>query len=327
MAVNYKDYYQILGVSKQATEKELKSAYRKLAKQYHPDVNPGKEDKFKDINEAFEVLSDPDKRQRYDMFGANYQQMGGGGFGGGGFPGAGASGNINIEDLMGMFGGAQRGGAGTAGGSGFSDFFEAMFGNMAGGGDPRQAGRSAGRSQQQARHSQAQGHAHAHTQAHASQPVEASMTITLEDLSNQSEKAIIINQKRLTVKIPAGVKSGSKIRLAGQGPQGEDVHLTVNIADHALFQPDGSDLLTDVWVPIPIMVLGGEVTVPILGGGSGQVTIPAATQTDKKIRIKGKGLPKADGQRGDLFARLKPDIPRHPSADERVFYEHLKKAL
>jgi curved DNA-binding protein len=310
MAVNYKDYYHILGVSKSATEKEIKSAYRKLAKQFHPDINPGAADKFKDINEAFDVLSDPKKRERYDMFGANYQSAGG--YSGSGFPGGS---NMSMEDLMGMFGGGRRPGGSAPGGaqaSGFSDFFDMLFGGQFNPGSGTAYSSAGGYGPQQ--------------QAYQTvQPIESSLSITLEDLVSGKEKAISINGKRLTVKIPKGVKPGAKIRLAGQGPQGEDVHLTINVAKHDRFTIEGHDLVADVWVPIPIMVMGGQVSVPTLKGGKGSVSIPAGTQTDTKVRIKGQGLPKTDGSLGDLFARLKPDIPKHPSADERVFYEHLHK--
>jgi curved DNA-binding protein len=313
MAVNYKDYYQILGVSKTATDKEIKSAYRKLAKQYHPDINPGAADKFKDINEAFDVLSDPTKRERYDMFGSSYQSAGGG-FGGGGFSGAGA--NMSMEDLMGMFGGGARPGAGGAAGSGFSDFFDMLFGAQA-----AAAGRS-GAGYQQAGYQQQQAYQQA---APTPQAIESSLTLSLEELVSGKEKAISINNKRLTVKVPKGIKPGAKIRLAGQGPHGEDIHLVINLARHDRFTPEGHDLLVDVWVPIPIMVMGGDVAVPTLKGDKGTIAIKAGTQTDTRLRIKGQGLPKPDGTMGDLLARLKPDIPKHPSADERVFYEHLRK--
>ena len=310
MAVNYKDYYQILGVSKTATEKEIKSAYRKLAKKYHPDVNAGATDKFKDINEAFEVLSDTTKRERYDMFGANYQSGGGGAYGGG-FPGGGSAAGINIEDLMDMFGGTGRT---TGGASGFSDFFDMLFGGQFQGGGARGGGGGYQQAYQQTYQPQ-----------QAVQPIESSLTLTLEELVSGREKVISINNKRLTVTVPKGITPGAKIRLAGQGPSGEDVHLVINVARHDLFTVEAHDLLVDVWVPIPILVLGGDIQVPTLMGGKGTIAVAAGTQTDTKLRIKGQGLTKADGSKGDLFARLKPDIPKHPSADERVFYEHLRK--
>jgi curved DNA-binding protein len=307
MSVNYKDYYQILGVAKTATEKEIKSAYRKLAKQFHPDINPGAADKFKDINEAFEVLSDPSKRQRYDTFGSQYQSAGG--FSGGG------GGAVNMEDLFSMFGGAAGGARSGGGQTGFSDFFEAMFNGGMGGG-----GVNMGGPQQQQRRAQA-------TQTQSPAPQEASLTVTLEELLAGTPKAISLNDNRIEVKLPKGAKAGTVIRVAGKGPHGQDVHVKLALAHHPVFKPDGHDVLTDVMVPVPTMVLGGDVKVPTLGGGHGTITIPEGTPTDKKLRIKGQGLPKADGHRGDLFAVLKPQIPAHPSAEDRVFYGHLANSL
>ncbi len=321
MSVQYKDYYEILGVSRSATEKEIKSAFRKLARQYHPDVHPDQGEKFKDLNEAYEVLGDPQKRKMYDQLGPDWKQgqgFPGGGAGFGGFPGGGYSGSY--EDL-------------GFGGSGFSDFFEALFGQMGGGVRFQNAAGFAGAggayddyfggAQQQQRHQRVA----------ENLDLEQPIYLTLEEINNGVQKSVRLSHsgKNMTVSVPRGVKRNAKIRLAGQGKTGRsgqrgDLFLTVHYDAHPVFEIDphnDSNLLCDVKVPIPDLVLGGEMTVPTLQGNV-TLTIPAGTATGKLLRVKGRGLATKSGH-GDLMVRIQAAIPKHPSAAEQALYEELRR--
>lgn len=299
--MNYKDYYAILGVKKDATEKDIKQAYRKLARQYHPDVNPGNKDaeeKFKEVSEANEVLSDKEKRAKYDSFGQEWQAYGqGGGAGpGAGFGGQGGPGGFRYETYDEFD---------TSGG--FGDFFEMLFG-------PRGA--------EQARRP-ARG-----------RDIDAQIDVTIEEAYQASTKAFTISTgpgggpKRLEVRIPAGVRDGSRIRLTGEGEAGPggqkgDLYLTVRMLPNPKFERREEDLYTDVSVPFTTAILGGEIQV---GTVTGKVTmkIPAGTQSGQTFRLGGKGMPHLSRQgQGNLFARIRITVPRQLTSKQRELVEEL----
>jgi len=324
--MDFKDYYQTLGVAKGASEKEIKQAYRKLARKFHPDVNPGDkaaEAKFKEINEANEVLGDADKRRKYDELGANWrmyeqaQQQGYGGAGAPGNPFGGGAWNINTgggsggyrtmteEEMQEMFGDENP----------FSDFFNAFFR----GGDP--GGREAGRSRGRAR-------------TLKGRDIEHEVELTLEEAFHGATRRISIKQgghaRSVDVRIPAGVKDGSRVRAAGEGESGSnggtagDLYLRVKLRPHAVFERDGNDLRTRVAVPVTTAVLGGEANVPTING-SVRLKIPETTQNGQVFRLKGHGMPvlgKPD-ERGDLYAAAEIQLPRSLSREQRQRWQLL----
>ena len=322
-----RDPYTVLGVSRSVSEKDLKSAYRKLARQYHPDVNQGKEDKFKEINEAYEVLGDAKKRQMYDNLGSNWRH-------GQGFEGA----QGFDPSAYGYGGGTGFGGQGFGGfqgnfqGSGFSDFFDLLFGQM----NQMNMGQGGmggvGYSQFEDLFSQAGGSGR--RRAQATPPVldiEQALSLDLEEVARGVSKKVKLthNGQTVTVTIPRGVKQGAKIRLAGQGQQAQgrkgDAYLIVRFNHHPRFDWEGEHLVYEAQVPVYDLVLGGEVKVPNLAGsGSLTLTIPAGTQPGKLMRLKGQGLPVKSGQ-GDLMVRIRVLIPAHPAEAEKRLYEQLRR--
>ena len=333
--MEFKDYYATLGVPKTATDKELKQAYRKLARKHHPDVNPGDkaaEAKFKEINEAYEVLGDPDKRRKYDDLGANwrmYEQAqqqgqpfpGGGPFGGaGGFGGGGEGGAWTIN--MGGPGGARtmtedemRDMFGTE--DPFSDFFRTFFGGGGGGGEARGRSGRAPRSQK-------------------GRDIESEAELTLEEAYHGAMRRISINlggsARSVDVRIPAGVKDGSRVRAAGEGEAGTsgaasgDLFLRVRIKPHPVFERKGDDLHTKVSLPVTTAVLGGEAQVPTISG-SVRLKIPETTQLGQIFRLKGHGMPvvgKPD-LKGDLYATADILLPRSLSREQRHAWEQILK--
>ncbi len=308
--MEYKDYYQVLGVGRQASKDEIKKAYRKLALQYHPDRNPNNkeaENKFKEANEAYQVLSDPEKRTHYDRLGSDYarwQQTGGrGGFDWSQWA-TGQPGNVRVEysgDINDLFGQG-----------GFSDFFQQIFGGMAGF-EPGTGFQSSGRRGQAAR------------QPAYEQPV----TVSLEEAFHGGKRLMQLDGRRLEVKIPAGARTGTKIRMAGAGPAGRsgqpsDIYLVLDVADDPRFIREGDDLTTEVEVDLYTAVLGGETRVPTLDG---QVVlkIPAGTQPGQSIRLKGLGMPQLKNSkvRGDLFAKIKVRLPNNLTSEQRRLFEEL----
>ena len=300
--MEYKDYYKSLGVLKGASKDDIRKAFRKLARKYHPDVSrndPGAEDKFKEINEAYEVLSDPEKRQKYDTLGSNWQQ--GGGFRPPpGWQGRGAGRTHPDFDL---------------GGTGFSDFFEQFFSGERGH-SPFGGGR-----QRQAR----------------GNDVQADIMVTLEEVVNGSIRSITLRDrggsgapKQFKVKIPKGVADGQKLRLAGKGERGHggssagDLFLIVRYARHPDFKVKNGNLLFDLALAPWDAVLGGQLQVPTLHGHV-QIRIPAGSQNGQKLRLKGKGLPSSDGREGDLHVQLKVDIPKSISSEEKELWEKLRQ--
>ncbi len=334
--MEFKDYYATLGVTKTASDKEVKQAYRKLARKHHPDVNPGDkaaEARFKEINEAYEVLGDPDKRRKYDELGANWrmyeqaQQQGqgwpggaGAGFGGsGGAAGEGGAWTINMggpggyrtmteDEMREMFGTEDP----------FSDFFRTFFG---GGGGPAGAdarGRSRAPRTQRGR------------------DLEQEVELTLEEAYHGATRRIAITQgghsRTVDVRIPAGVKDAARVRAAGEGEPGSnggpagDLFLRVRLRPHAIFERRGDDLHTKVGVPVTTAVLGGEAQVPTVTG-SVRLKVPETTQPGQVFRLKGHGMPvvgKSDAH-GDLYATVDVQLPRSLTKDQRQHYEALRK--
>ncbi|MET0703219.1 MAG: DnaJ C-terminal domain-containing protein [Mycobacterium sp.] len=292
------DYYEVLGVSRDATADQLQQAFRTLARKYHPDVNkdPTAEDRFKEVNEAYHVLSDPDTRKRYNRFGEDFRQVpqdweerasaraGAGGFGnaarsgarvrsGQGFSGAG--GGINIEDLFGeMFGG----------GGGF--------------------GPIPGADQ------------------------EAVLELTVEEAYRGGKRQISLDGRNYGVNIPAGVIDGQRIRLAGEGGRGNgdgpagDLYLRVRIKEHPQFRLDGRDVTTDLPVSPWEAVLGATVAVRT-PGGEAKVKVPHGSSTGRRLRLRGEGMPNPRGTAGDLYAEVKVMVPPKPTAQERDLFEQL----
>ncbi len=327
--MEFKDYYQTLGVTKTASDKEVKQAYRKLARKHHPDVNPGDktaEARFKEINEAYEVLGDPEKRRKYDELGANWrmyeqaQQQGQGFPGGSPFGGAGGAWNINMggpgggyrtmteEEMHDLFGNEDP----------FSDFFRTFFG----GGGPREA---TGRGRQ--------GRV---PRTQKGRDIEHEVELTLEEAYHGATRRISIKQgghaRSVDVRIPVGVKDGSRVRAAGEGESGAnggasgDLYLRVRIRPHAVFERKGTDLHTNVAVPVTTAVLGGEAQVPTITG-SVRLKIPETTQSGQVFRLKGHGMPavgKPD-DRGDLYATVDVQLPRSLTKEQREHYEALQR--
>lgn len=301
--MEFKDYYKTLGVEKGATEAELKKAYRKLAVRYHPDKNPGDkaaEEKFKEINEAYEVLGDPEKRKKYDQLGENwknYEQHGGraqdydwGQWGGGGQT---YSYQGNAED---MFGGE----------GGFSDFFEQLFGRSFGGGSKRQQRATRG------------------------QDIVANMEVSLEDAYAGGPKQVNVNGSRLNIKLKPGLYEGQVIRLKGKGVPGRngaesgDLLITIHLAPHPQFELKGQDVYADVPVDLYTAVLGGKIAVQGLGGPL-NMNIPAGTNSGRIFRLKGMGMPSFNNasQPGDLYLTAMIHIPQHLSEEEKELFTQL----
>jgi len=305
--MEFKDYYKILGVEKSATQDEIKKAYRKLAMKFHPDRNPGDksaEEKFKEITEANEVLSDPEKRKKYNTLGANwkqYQHTGGQGF----------------DDFFSQFGGARRGGGTTYEFSGdmgdlfgnlggFSDFFESFFGG---------AGRRGGfrRTAQQ----------------NTAVDVGADLNITLEDAFNGSERQINVDGKKLKIKINPGTKDGQKLRLKGLGRSRTnagnkgDLYLNIHILHHPFYEINDDELYYNLDIDLYTAVLGGKEQITTLNGKTISINIPAGTESEKILRLKGLGLNKDYG-RGDLFVNIHVTVPKNLDEQEKELFNKLK---
>jgi len=306
--MEYKDYYKILGVDKNATQDEIKKAYRKLALKYHPDRNPddkAAEEKFKEATEANEVLSDPEKRKKYDTLGSNWKQYERAGFGQGGgnpFSGFGSQGGRSyqyhgdFEDVFNNLGG-------------FSDFFNSFFGG-GGGGFGRQANRQRT------------------THVPKGVSVEATLNISLYEAFHGSEKYISVNGKRIKIKIPKGATDGKKLRLKGQGqpsPMGGekgDLIITLKLAEDNTYERDGNDIYVNLDVDLMTAILGGEKTITTIDGKKINIKIKEGTDSGKTLRLKGYGMPNTSGKRGDLFVRVFIKVPKNLSKLEK---DKLKK--
>ena len=327
--MDYKDYYKVLGVTRSASADDIRKSFRKLARKYHPDVNPGDkkaEEKFKEINEAYEVLSDPDKRKKYDTLGPNWQEQ------------FGANGRRAY----------QYGGRGapfdfdpTGNSGGFSDFFETLFGR---GNTARTSGTAA-------------------TRKRAGENIDQPVEVTLQEAyqggtrtfniqsaevcsvchgtgeyanrvcSNCSGQGSLPKNKRIQVKIPAGVDNGSRIRVAGEGQPGVgggprgDLFLVISVKPDSMFERKGDDLYVNVDVELVKAMLGGEAAVPSPDGRKFLLTIPPETQNDRLFRLAGKGMPhlKGDGN-GNLYARIRVVLPMQLTSEERQLFEQLARS-
>ncbi len=302
--MEYKDYYKILGVDKNASQAEIKKAYRKLAVKYHPDKNQGNkvsEEKFKELNEAYEVLGDPEKRKKYDNLGANWKQFEQGGFDpsqfGGGFGGGGFHYQGDMSDIF--------------GGSGFSDFFNSFFGGMGGAGSRAYGRRSAPRK---------------------GQDYKVETTLTLEEAYHGATRMLDLNGKKIRMKIKPGAYNGQKLRVKGKGGPGAgggeagDLYVHITVAPHHLYVRNGDNLEQTLNVDLYSAVLGGKATAYTFTGPV-NVKIPAGTQNGKVLRLKGKGMPvygKKDAF-GDMLLRVKVLIPEHLTSKEKELFEELRK--
>ncbi|MBI1736659.1 MAG: DnaJ domain-containing protein [Candidatus Rokubacteria bacterium] len=327
MALEYKDYYKILGVDRTADEKTIKSAYRKLARKYHPDVAKGKEDRFKEVTEAYEVLSDPEKRRRYDTLGSDWERYATGGPGG---PGGGFRYTTDAGDL-----------------GDFSDFFRTIFGDLGGGAGHGRAGRATvedlfgGRA------------------ARRGQDVQASVEITLDEAYHGARKTLTLEadepcgtchgaghvggrscaacggtgwqrtRRQIDVRIPAGVKTGQRVRVrdegSGQAGARGDLYLAVTVAPHPLFERKGDDLRLELPITAPEAALGATIEVPTLRGRV-SMKVPAATSSGRTFRLPGYGMPRGKGGgNGDQLVRVKVVMPAELTPAERELYERLRE--
>lgn len=306
--MDFKDYYEILGIAPGADQKAVKSAYRRLARQYHPDVNPGNkeaEEKFKTINEAYQVLSDTEQRKKYDELRAQYQRWQQSGGRPRDFnwqqwaaqPGEGVHVQYaSEEDLEDLFGTNNP----------YSDFFSTIFGGARG-----QA-------------------TQARTRPRRGQDFDAEVEVTLEEAYHGTSRILQMDGRRIEARIPPGVRTSSRIRLSGQGEPGRnggppgDLYLVVRVLPNEKFEREGDDLYTDLPVDVYTAVLGGEVRVPTLGREV-LLSIPARTQAGRSLRLKGKGMPKLNDPKshGDLYARVRLVLPEHLSDRELELFREL----
>lgn len=303
--MEFKDYYKILGVNKTATEEEIKKAYRKLAMKFHPDRNPGNkeaEEKFKQISEANEVLSDPEKRKKYDTLGSNWRQYQTQGQG--------------FDDFFSAFGG-ERGGTQYrysndfgdlfSNISGFSDFFENFFGR-------------GGRSTSGARQRSSKG-----------QDFEATLYIDIRDAFRGTSKDILINRKKVRVKIDSGTRDGKKLRLKSLGNPGVnggergDLYLTIKINKDPFFEIEGDSLYYDLFVDLYSAVLGGKKQIFTLNGKTINLNIPAGTDSGRVLRLKELGFPISENSKklGDLLVRIKVELPKSLTKEEKELFNKL----
>jgi curved DNA-binding protein len=327
--MDFKDYYATLGVAKTATAKEIKQAFRRLARKHHPDVNPGDksaEGRFKELNEAYEVLGDPAKRKKYDELGANwrmYEQAGAAGgpgagpdagawnvpFGAGAAPGGGFR-TMTEEEMREMFGDADP----------FSDFFHTFFGGAMG--QDERGGRPRG--------------ARART-ARQGRNVEQEIELGLEDAYHGTTRRLSITHggeaRTVDVRIPPGIGEGSRVRIPGEGEHGAggaksgDLYLRIRLAAHPKFERKGRDLSTRVSVPLTTAVLGGEADVPTLSGKPLRLKIPPTTQNGQVLRLKGHGMPAVGkpNETGDVYVTINVELPRTLTPEQRELFESLKK--
>ena len=312
--MDYKDYYKVMGVDKNAAADQIKKAYRKLARKYHPDVNPDNaeaERKFKELNEANEVLSDPEKRKKYDQFGADwqrYQQAGAGAGGRGGQPGGQPGGGFDWSQYtQGGQPGGGFGGGDFSEGQDFSDFFGSLFGGMGGGGGGGRGSRPG-----------------------AGQDYQAELELSLEDAYRGGPRTITVNGRNLRLTIAPGVADGQTIRLRDQGGPGRNggpsgsLLITLHVRPDSRYVRSGNDLTQEVPMSVYTAALGGELTVDTLGGPV-KIKIKPETANGTRLRLRGKGFPvykKAD-QAGDLYLRLSLTLPFNLSAEEKALFQQL----
>jgi molecular chaperone DnaJ len=362
MAAASKDYYEILGVSKGATEKEIKAAYRKLARKHHPDVNPGdtsSEESFKRISEAYEVLSDPEKRKKYDTFGPQWDMAGGGGGAPGGFTfrtnGAGRPGaqdfDFDISDLGdlfgGLFGGRGGGRTGPQQGQDLTYEIEVTLEEAFRGGERRftitapdtcptchGSGGEPGAKMETCPQCKGSGRGVAFSGFslgnESCERCHGSGQVYTQTCHTCHGRGIVERPRSVTVTIPKGVDEGTRLRVAGQGNPGArggtagDLYLRVKMKPHVLFERKGDNLVVELPVTFPEAALGAEVQVPTLDGSRVTMRIPPGVQSGQQLRLKEQGMHRRSGGRGDLFARIKVAVPRQLSDEERALIENLK---
>ncbi|HUN05799.1 MAG TPA: J domain-containing protein [Aggregatilineales bacterium] len=308
MATMAKDYYKVLGIDKNASDDDIKRAYRKLAKKYHPDTNPNNpeaEARFKEVNEANEVLSDKDKREMYDRFGTTTP---------GGFPG-GAGPDVRYYNQ------------GNSGDVPFSDIFETFFGGL--------GGRGRGGAQAQGRGAPGGFGFGNFSTSNAAQgeDIEQPVTITLKEAFSGTTRVVTRDGRKITVKIPAGADTGTKVRLAGEGMPGMggrdgDLYLIVTVDEDMQFERKGDDLLTDVKIDMFTALLGGEAEIPTMEKNV-KLKIPPGTQSGRKFRLPNKGMPllKKPGEFGDLYARILITVPIALTEKQQALVEHLRQSF
>jgi curved DNA-binding protein len=292
--MDYKDYYKTLGVDRKASEADIRKAYRKLAMQHHPDRNPGDkqaEENFKELNEAYQVLSDPQKRAHYDRLGSDYSN----------WQRRGAPGDFNWDQYGGYPGGTRVdfGDMDDVFGGGFSDFFRTIFGIR---------GEEPG-----SRRSQTQGY-------------QQELAISLDEAYTGTTRVLQTDGKQKQVRIPAGVRTGSKVRVAGAGPNGLDLYLIVDVKGDKRFERRGDDLHTTATVNVFTAILGGEADVETLNGKV-KLNVPAGTQPEQVFRLSGRGMPhvKNPNEKGDLYVHLKVQIPKYLSAKQRELLDEASR--
>ncbi len=297
------DYYKVLGVDKKATVKDIKAAYRKLARKYHPDLNPNDAEakrKFQEINEAHEVLSDPAKRKKYDQYGEDWKHSDQ-------FESARQSQRQSSQNRRQTTGSGWADYGGSTGGEGFSDFFESFFG----------AGASGGKSRQM---------------KFRGEDYNAELKLELEDIIRSHKQTLTVNGKKIRITIPASIENGQTIKIAGHGGEGinggpnGDLYITFSIANHPRFKRLKNDLYLTVEIGLYTALLGGEITVETLDGKV-KLNVKPETQNGSKIKLKGKGLPvyKSEGQSGDLYITFSVKLPSNLTEEEKALFTQLSK--
>jgi curved DNA-binding protein len=328
--MEYKDYYKVLGVEKNASQDDIKKAYRKLARKFHPDANPNNpaaEEKFKGIGEAYEVLKDPEKRSRYDQLGSNWKQFSRAGAGGQGWPGGAGQTAYTYDFSGGDFGFGDLG-------SGFSDFFEMFFGR---GSDERFSSFSSGSSRGSGSQTKQDRKSFWRNSAAAQkgQDYQYNLTITLREAYSGTQRVINLQKggkvRTVNIKVPKGIKDGGKIRVKGEGGSGPrggesgDLYLLVNISPHNFFTRRDDDLYCEVPVTIKEAMFGAKIDLPTFEGKI-SVTLPPNTQTGKNLRVKGKGMPKLkSSEHGDLYIKIKLILPANLTAEQKRRLEEFAK--
>jgi curved DNA-binding protein len=300
MAVKFRDYYETLGVARNAKEEEIKKVYRKLARKYHPDLNPNSkqsEDKFKEVQEAYEVLGDPEKRAKYDQLGANWKS-------GSEFtPPPQWEGNVDFGE---MFGRGGEGGFGRANGGSFSDFFETLFGGIPGG---------------------ASG-AGSRSRSRAPSDAETELELPLMDMHRGLTQKLTVNfgksQKVIDVRIPPGARDNSRIRIAGGGPQGGDLYVRLKQQPDTQFSVKGDDTESIVEIAPWEAALGAAIEVPTLDGRA-EIRVPPGVASGQRLRLRGQGLNIRGGGRGDHFVALKIVTPKPMTPEEKRLFEELQR--